>query len=308
MQTRLAWILCFAVGLACAEFGPFASSAYAQRPDRDEDDEDRGRGGERWGRFRGSRENGGDGDNGERSERRRRFLERRESAGEGGDDGERRGRDRGDEDRNREDDNDEDRERGRGGEGRGRRGGGRMDYSEYARNLVRDNDKNGNMILDGEEVNQLRGPAALADANGDKSITVEEIVARLSNRESSAGRQERKSDDGESAAASESKTGAASEDGKTRVYTWLGNGPAGQDSKENAQKRKSYRFTPASERWGSASSRIKSRDRNDDGQVSMSEYSRTWSARTVREFQRYDSDSDGVITPKEATTDSGDEE
>jgi hypothetical protein len=154
------------------------------------------------------------------------------------------------------------------------------------------------MILDGEEVNQLRGPAASADANGDKSITVEEIVARLSNRESSAGRRPDRGNT-ESESAGETKTNASTDAKSKRVYTWLGNGPAG---KENADKRKSYRFTPAAERWASAPSRIKSRDRNDDGQVSMSEYSRTWSARTVREFQRYDLNGDGVITPKEVTS------
>jgi hypothetical protein len=304
MHTRLAWILCLAVGIAIADFGPLVVSAHAQRSDgEDGDDEGRDRRAEWRRRWQERREGGGD--EGERAERWRRFREQRDRDGEQRGDGERRGRGRDDENRSG-DDNDEDEGRERSGEERGRRGG-RMDYNDYARNLVRDNDKNGNMILDGEEVKQLRGPAASADANGDKSITVEEIVARLSNRESA----ERPGGDRtseEGAAANESKTSTASEGGKTRVYTWLGNGPAGKDSKENAEKRKSYRFTPASERWGSASSRIKSRDRNDDGQVSMNEYSRTWSARTVREFQRYDSDGDGVITPKEATTGGDDEE
>ena len=40
--------------------------------------------------------------------------------------------------------------------------------------------------------------------------------------------------------------------------------------------------------------------RNGDGQVSMSEYSRSWSSRTVAEFQRYDRNDDGMITAKEA--------
>jgi hypothetical protein len=33
----------------------------------------------------------------------------------------------------------------------------------------------------------------------------------------------------------------------------------------------------------------------------MSEYSRTWSERTVAEFRRYDLNDDGIITAKEAT-------
>ena len=44
-----------------------------------------------------------------------------------------------------------------------------------------------------------------------------------------------------------------------------------------------------------------SNDRNGDGQVAMSEFSRTWSSRTVAEFQRYDRNGDGIITAKEAS-------
>jgi hypothetical protein len=45
---------------------------------------------------------------------------------------------------------------------------------------------------------------------------------------------------------------------------------------------------------------FKSRDKNGDGQVLMSEYSRSWSSRMVREFEGYDKNGDGVVTPKEA--------
>jgi len=41
-------------------------------------------------------------------------------------------------------------------------------------------------------------------------------------------------------------------------------------------------------------------DANGDGQVSMSEYSRSWSSSAVSEFRRYDLNDDGIITATEA--------
>lgn len=41
-------------------------------------------------------------------------------------------------------------------------------------------------------------------------------------------------------------------------------------------------------------------DADGDGQVSMHEFSRTWSESKAREFARYDQNGDGVITPAEA--------
>jgi len=43
-----------------------------------------------------------------------------------------------------------------------------------------------------------------------------------------------------------------------------------------------------------------SKDANGDAQVSMSEYSKSWNDRTAAEFQKYDRDNDGIITPEEA--------
>jgi Ca2+-binding EF-hand superfamily protein len=41
------------------------------------------------------------------------------------------------------------------------------------------------------------------------------------------------------------------------------------------------------------------KDKDEDGQVTMAEFSNSWSDATVAEFLRYDLDGDGVITPKE---------
>jgi Ca2+-binding EF-hand superfamily protein len=159
------------------------------------------------------------------------------------------------------------------------------------------------MMLEGDERSQLRGPAAAADLNNDNVITVEELVARLSNREStnreSSERVPRDRGDRDKDAVSDRGSSTSSTTNKTRVFTGSAGGSG--SGKEKADKRRSYRFTPPTERLGTdLPSWFKSRDRNEDGQVAMSEYSRTWSERMVREFQRYDLNNDGVITPKEA--------
>ena len=87
---------------------------------------------------------------------------------------------------------------------------------------------------------------------------------------------------------------------KQRVYTSVAAGKGAGKEKEG-DKRRSYRFTPATERLtGNLPSWFKSRDRNKDGQVSMSEYSRSWTDRLARQYRELDLNDDGVITAKEA--------
>ncbi len=77
-------------------------------------------------------------------------------------------------------------------------------------------------------------------------------------------------------------------------------GTAGGTSKD-ADKRRSYRFSKAIDKLPTGlPSWFTSRDSNRDGQVSMSEYSRSVSQSMVSEFRRYDANDDGMITAKEA--------
>ena len=71
---------------------------------------------------------------------------------------------------------------------------------------------------------------------------------------------------------------------------------------ETAEAKRTYRFTRGADHLPATGlpSWFKSRDANGDGQVAMSEYSRSWSDRTVGEFRRYDLDNDGIVTAKEA--------
>lgn len=210
-----------------------------------------------------------------------------------------------------------------GGDSRGgrrgfRRGGERraMDPADYARSIIKDRDKNGNGKLDGDEMERLRGPAAGADLNGDKEITVDEIVARMENRNggdsrpadapaaegsgegkpSEAKSDDKKTDDRKADSRSPAAVGSGAKTA-TRVFLALtASGAAGD--KAAASKRRSYRFTPPKEKPG-LPEWIKSRDKNNNGQVEMSEFTRSWSERAVRDFRRYDQNDDGVVTAKE---------
>jgi hypothetical protein len=255
-------------GVVALECGPLATHACAQRGDDEGDRPREERGG--WRRFRRNR------------------------------DGEDDRRDRGRE-RDRDNDNEDRDRRNRGRENRDGDGESSFDTADYARTLLRERDKNGNKVLDGDEVSQLRGRAAGADLNNDKVITAEELIARFSDRAaagSGSGQANAKSATGteSSGASGKSATGKP-----TRVYTSITSPAASKDDKSTAAKRRSYRFTPGGERVITGlPSWFKSRDRNSDGQVAMSEYSRSWSRRMVSEFRRYDLNDDGVITPKEA--------
>jgi hypothetical protein len=264
MSSKSVMVLCV-LAMVLLDFGPMAPTAFAQRGDNDErgDGENRDRRGGRrgWGRPRGD-------DNGDDRDRERR--------------------------RGREESQGNDREPRRRDEG----GQSSIDYTEYARELVKKYDKNGNMMLEEDERAKLTGPVARADLDSDKVITVDEIVARLSNSGTSGqdGRSSSTAVDKKDGSG-EREAGSSAAATKTRVYTGSVSGSSGKET----DKRRSYRFTPAADRiTGDLPSWFKSRDRNKDGQVSMSEYSRTWSDRLVREFGQHDRNDDGVVTAKEA--------
>jgi hypothetical protein len=183
-----------------------------------------------------------------------------------------------------------------------------MSTTEYAKQFVTARDKNGNGMLEGEELENLRGPEARSDANNDKVITVEEIVAGIANR--NGPRSSQGSNGRPTSTDQKSTTSGGSAAGKSsRVYlgTVAVGGTTSDKDKTEASKRRTYRFTPAAERLPTTGlpTWFKSRDRNKDGQVAMSEYSPTWSERLVNEFGRYDLNDDGVVTAKEAVKDDG---
>ena len=164
--------------------------------------------------------------------------------------------------------------------------------TDYAKGLVKMHDKNGNMMLEGDELRSLRPPASLADANNDNVITTEELVARLSGpapktsseansiSTAAAAEDEKSSEPRErdrggffgsrrgNSDSDKSKSDSKSATTSKRVLTWTGGGKTGDDEKK---ARRTYRFTPASEKLPTGlPSWFKSQDKNGDGQVAMS--------------------------------------
>jgi hypothetical protein len=177
-----------------------------------------------------------------------------------------------------------------------------MDLDEWAKSVVKEHDKNSNMMLEGDERRGLPGRTAAADRDNDKVITVAELVASVSDSGGASRRENSREAERSSRNSSDEKsaTSSAAAAAMARVYAGSVAGIRKSDQKET-DKRRTYRFTPPADRLPTGlPSWFKSRDRNNDGQVAMSEYSRSWSERTVNEFRRYDRNDDGVVTPKEA--------
>jgi Ca2+-binding EF-hand superfamily protein len=147
---------------------------------------------------------------------------------------------------------------------------------KFASDTIKKHDQNGDGILEGDELKGLRD-SSRAETSGDGKITHNELVAFYTPKTA-----DKSTPQSVSKPTAETKLSAESLAKRRIVNT----------------TRKSYRFKTTKERlktW-----RFASKDTNGDGQVSMSEYSRSWSDRTAAEFGRYDKDNDGMFTAAEA--------
>lgn len=166
----------------------------------------------------------------------------------------------------------------------------------WATSIVKDKDKDKNGWLNGDEIKELSSGAAKADTNSDGAITVDELVANATKPSSTAAAAPAAGSSGDSG----HHRDGDKKPGSRVLYGSVG-GPAGS-TKEGEKQRRTYRFTPAPQKLPSGlPDWFNSKDANHDGQVSMSEYGKSWTERSVADFLKFDSNNDGVITPKEAT-------
>lgn len=157
----------------------------------------------------------------------------------------------------------------------------------YAKGVVKKHDRNGDNRLQGDERNGLRGQLAEADLNKDGTITVDELVNHLSALPPAIP---------PGAPAAGPNANAALKPGQRVLYgnSW------GQASKNEWEGPRVYRFTAAKDRLPSdLPEQFFEKDVNGNGQVEMSEYSRTWSKSLAEEFRSFDLNDDGIITAKE---------
>lgn len=155
--------------------------------------------------------------------------------------------------------------------------------ARYANSLIERYDKNGNNILEREEWKDMRGNPEESDKNGDGRITREELVARFSSYRRG----------GDDSGGRDSGDSRSDDDRRGRSFRERGS----SSEREEEQAHATYRFTSALDRLPrDARSWIERYDKNGDAQVSMAEFTSSWSDSKVREYQKYDLNADGVVT------------
>jgi Ca2+-binding EF-hand superfamily protein len=140
----------------------------------------------------------------------------------------------------------------------------------YAKSLLSQYDRNKDGVLEPGEYREMRGDVRSADRNGDGKVDQEELIVWLK-RFSQGG----SSSSGGSSGRSSSSSSASAKPGKLRLSTALERLPSGLPD------------------W------FFEKDANTDGQVSMAEFTSSWTEAKLAEFMRYDLNGDGIITPAE---------
>jgi hypothetical protein len=150
--------------------------------------------------------------------------------------------------------------------------------------MIRQYDRNRDGKLDKDESSNMRSEHQSADTNRDGTITQEELQTRLQSYASGSG----------GSSGSERRGG----------FGFRGGSSSESQSVEVAPR--SFRITPAAERLPKGLPDWFLRgDVDGDGQVSMSEYTSTWTEQLAAEFLKLDANGDGIITPAECQAVSG---
>ena len=166
---------------------------------------------------------------------------------------------------------------GRGGSGDAERD---RRAREFAESILRRYDRNRSGRLERDEWGELRGNPAEIDRNKDGVIVLEELQAFA------ASFGQRRESSGFSSSGSSQGEGGRRETGPGEATVVSG-------PKFVRFRRPHERLPEGLPEW------FIQKDKDEDGQISMAEFSNSWSDATVSEFFRYDLDGDGVITPKE---------
>lgn len=182
-----------------------------------------------------------------------------------------------------------DRDRSRDSSSSSNSGGEFGKYKDYAASLIKQHDQNKNGVLEKDEWRDLKSEHRAADANNDGVITVDELALKL---------QAYATNSGSSTSSSNSSSSKSSNGSGDQKRSWGGWGNKSNTAKP--AEKKDYRFQTAADRLpkGLPDWFLRS-DVDADGQVAMVEYSTSWSDSTAAEFQKYDLDGDGFITPQE---------
>jgi hypothetical protein len=174
--------------------------------------------------------------------------------------------------------------------------------------IIRQNDQNGNGILEGDEWRRGGMAARNSDHNGDGNVTKEELIQTLSSWGQGRGRASsppaRSQQGGQGSQDQDDRRGGRGfgrrDDGGNRAAGAASGSAGGRSAAGGPATRRSYRaLTPIERLPQGIPDWFVRADANGDGQVAMSEYSTNWSDEKAAEFASLDLDGDGIITPKE---------
>ncbi|MGV3608724.1 MAG: hypothetical protein ACO1RA_20135 [Planctomycetaceae bacterium] len=179
-----------------------------------------------------------------------------------------------------------DRDKGRDSRKEGKDGNNEQ-FKKFAESLIKQHDKNKDGFLDREESKELKTEHRSADANGDGMITLDELTVKLASYTPGSN----------SGSASSSKSSASAQAAAPK-RAWWKNAPSGSSDK-SVERRGVRALTPTERLPKGLPEWFARSDVDGDGQVMMSEYAASWSESKVAEFQKYDLDGDGLITPEE---------
>lgn len=180
-----------------------------------------------------------------------------------------------------------------------------LNVQRYARHLIEKYDANGDGVLQPEEWKEMRGDPGAADANGDGVLDVHELARHIADygsfrrirlMPSSAGSLDRLPPLLYDALAAGETISMDAE-----ILSQPADAPADKEPARPAEIAGEKRFTvkpsrlpPGLPAW------FHQLDADGDGQITLSEFAPTGSAAAIREFEAYDHNRDGVITPREA--------
>lgn len=181
-----------------------------------------------------------------------------------------------------------------------------------AEERIRRYDRNGDKILNAEELSQSRFSAediAQFDKNKDGKLTIDELAVRQAMRR--IGEQQQNGGDQSQSGGwggSSGGWGSGGQGGWSRGDRGDDRGNGGSSSKtavkgKEEEKRfgdaKSYRTTSSNASVSGLPSFFTSSDINNDLQVTLSEFAGTLTESAMNEFQQWDLNSDGIITARE---------
>jgi hypothetical protein len=161
-------------------------------------------------------------------------------------------------------------------------------HRDHAASFLGLYDGDGNGSLEQEEWSRIGAGWGEADADGDGVLSLNEVSDRFAAYQKPPAESE------------DDSTSSGSPDNASEARNRSAHARNGQTSATLSQHRRSYRRRTPHERlppgipaW------YLQMDTNRDGQVMMVEYAKAWNDEKLAEFNRYDFNRDGIITPRE---------